>query len=119
MKFFRNIFEGKPTEQQEETRQQKRTRSSTRTEFLGDTRNERLEAIRKKILEEIKSNEDGLDIERLNNYVERLSFSHSEIDIKKTLNATDKSMRVIKKKINEGRIKSFLKGKEMKKVMTF
>ena len=48
-----------------------------------------------------------------------VSFSHSEGDIKKTLNATEKSMKVIKKKINEGTIKSFLKGTEMKKVMTF
>jgi len=48
-----------------------------------------------------------------------LSYSHSMNDIKKTLEATEKSMKIVKKAIDTKTVKRSLHGKIMKSVMTF
>ena len=48
-----------------------------------------------------------------------LSYSHSMNDIKKTLEATEKSMKIVKKAIDTKTVKKSLHGKIMKSVMTF
>lgn len=48
-----------------------------------------------------------------------VSFSHSNKDIKTTLKVCEQSMKILKKGIEEGKESSLLRGKEMKKVMTF
>jgi len=48
-----------------------------------------------------------------------LSYSHSEKDIKKTLDACTQSLQILKNAINSKTVKKHLKGKVMKRVMTF
>jgi glutamate-1-semialdehyde aminotransferase len=48
-----------------------------------------------------------------------LSYSHSQKDIKKTLEAVEKSLKIVKKAIDTKTVKKSLKGKIMKSVMTF
>ena len=48
-----------------------------------------------------------------------LSYSHSENDIKKTLLACNESMKILKKAVKEKNVKRILRGKVMKRVMTF
>ena len=48
-----------------------------------------------------------------------LSYSHSMNDIKKTLEASKKSMKIVKKAIDTKTVKKSLHGKIMKSVMTF
>jgi len=48
-----------------------------------------------------------------------LSYSHSQKDIKKTLEAVEKSLKIVKKAIDTKTVKKSLNGKIMKSVMTF
>ena len=48
-----------------------------------------------------------------------ISYSHSDPDLKKTLNACEKSMKVVKKSLKTNSVKKSLKGNVMKRVMTF
>jgi glutamate-1-semialdehyde 2,1-aminomutase len=48
-----------------------------------------------------------------------LSYSHSQKDLKKTLEAAEKSFKIVKKAINTKTVKISLKGKPMKSVMKF
>jgi glutamate-1-semialdehyde 2,1-aminomutase len=48
-----------------------------------------------------------------------LSYSHTNLDIKKTLTAADESMKIVKTAIKSKNINKFLEGKVMKSVMTF
>ena len=48
-----------------------------------------------------------------------LSYSHSMKDIKKTLDASKKSMKIVKNAIDTKTVKSSLQGKIMKSVMKF
>lgn len=48
-----------------------------------------------------------------------MSYSHSLVDIKKTLQASSESMKIVKNAIKSNSVKKRLKGKTMKTVMTF
>ena len=48
-----------------------------------------------------------------------LSYSHSINDIKRTLNACEKSMRILKNAIKNNNVSKLLQGQVMKQVMTF
>ena len=48
-----------------------------------------------------------------------LSYSHSMKDIKKTLDESKKSMKIVKNAIDTKTVKSSLQGKIMKSVMKF
>ena len=48
-----------------------------------------------------------------------LSYSHSQKDLKKTLEAAEKSLKIVKKAIETKTVKKSLKGKIMKSVMKF
>jgi glutamate-1-semialdehyde aminotransferase len=48
-----------------------------------------------------------------------LSFSHTQKDISKTLDVCEISMKIVKKAIEEKNVNKALKGKVMKRVMTF
>ena len=48
-----------------------------------------------------------------------VSFSHTKKDVNKTLEKCEKAMRVLRRGLKRGNIRSLLKGEEMKKVMTF
>ena len=50
--------------------------------------------------------------------VEYISYSHEKIDIQKTINAFVDSIPILKKAINENRVKSYLKGNPVNPVYT-
>ena len=47
------------------------------------------------------------------------SYSHSKKDIEKVLDACETSMKILKKAIDSNSVKKLLRGKIMKRVMTF